>query len=82
MPNFKKDRSKFIMKGSPYAKEVRWEGPRGGSDNKAKQVVKKQLTPTPQKDWEPAWEGADIGKREWENMTKKEQEEYTAKFGD
>ena len=73
MPNFKKDRSKFSMKGwSPFTKI---------SDDKEK-VKKKDEKPVKQGSWVPAWPGADISKQKWDSMTSEEQGEYTDKYGD
>ena len=34
------------------------------------------------RDFIPAWEGADIDKRDWDKMTPKQKKEYTDKYGD
>ena len=37
---------------------------------------------TGSRDFEPAWEGADISKQRWDSMSKKEKDAYTEKYGD
>ena len=98
MPEFKKGNdwsNKFLSK-SPWKKETRWEGPYKKTIAKDPTIDEdlaketrlegsrgKKVTKTKSRDdWEPAWEGADIGKKEWNNMTKKQQGEYTEKYGD
>ena len=34
------------------------------------------------RDFEPAWEGADISEERWNNMSKSEQDAYTERYGD
>tara|TARA_R100001594_G_scaffold20540_1_gene39786 strand:+ start:2104 stop:2985 length:882 start_codon:yes stop_codon:yes gene_type:complete len=48
---------------------------------------KKMKKPNPNihtgpRDFEPAWEGADISEKRWNSMTKKEQKAYTERYGD
>ena len=50
--------------------------------SKVKQVTKPNPNINKARDFEPAWEGADISEQRWNNMTKKEQDVYTEKYGD
>ena len=49
--------------------------------------IRKKPKPNPNihtgpRDFEPAWEGADISEERWNNMNKSEQDAYTERYGD
>ena len=54
---------------------------------KMRKIEKRITKPNPNiytgpRDFEPAWEGADISEKKWNSMTKKEQKAYTERYGD
>ena len=46
------------------------------------ELDEKKVMSEDQRDFVPAWPGADISEEKWKSMTKEEQEAYTEKYGD
>ena len=54
---------------------------------KLRSRVKQVTKPNPNihtgpRDFEPAWEGADISEKRWNSMSQKEKDAYTERYGD
>ena len=58
------------------------EGAQAGKLRKEEKRVTKPNVHKGPREFEPAWEGADISEQRWNNMSKKEKDAYTERYGD
>ena len=76
-----------MMEGAAEAATQRMINQMPRLTRKEKVISRKKPTPNPNihtgpRDFEPAWEGADISEKRWNSMSKKEQDAYTERYGD